>query len=165
MSKRITIGIPTFKRPREVFTLIRDLLSEGVSEFADIIVIDDGPTAETANLLEPMRSKIKFVQHDTNQGISKTFAEFFWLCQTEYLMITADDDEVLSAGVREVADFALSERPDFVSTAWLRDARTKRRLRTFSSRCDRRSNSFSTIPIRDTVKLLLNYFRCARRNP
>lgn len=126
MPKRITIGIPTCKRPREIFTLVRDLLSEGVSEFADIIVIDDGPTAETADLLEPMRSKIEFIQHDTNQGYCKTFAELFSLCQTEYMMITADDDEVLSAGLLEVTDFALSERPDFVSTAWLRDGRIHR---------------------------------------
>lgn len=112
----LTIGIPSYRRPAEVAALVEAMLAGGVGQVARILVIDDGPDAEVQAALAPFAGRIDLHVHETNRGYAATFADLFALCETPWLMVTADDDDPDAGEIRRVADL-LGEHPvDFAST-------------------------------------------------
>jgi glycosyltransferase involved in cell wall biosynthesis len=112
----LTIGIPSYRRPAEVATLVGDMLSGGVGDVARILVIDDGPDADVQAALAPFADRIHLHVHDENRGYAATFADLFELCETPWLMVTADDDTPDADEIRRTAELLQEHPVDFAST-------------------------------------------------
>ena len=123
----LTIGILTFRRPQDVARLVGGLLSGGVDGFARILVLDDGPDAQTQAALAPFADRITLIVHDVNRGYARSFCHLFALCETPYLMVTADDDVADADEIRRSAEMAARLAVDFAAPVFL-DA-TGRRYR------------------------------------
>lgn len=108
---------------------IVEILAHADSELVDIVVIDDGGTdGTTEKLLEDpeVASRVRVLRNVENLGYPGTFARLFRECETEYLMLTADDDRVTMENLRPLIEHLTRESPSFVSPQFLRDARVGR---------------------------------------
>ena len=101
MSAKITIGIPTFKRPdllkRALDSFIHDSIKDKL-EIKVIVSIDgiDEKYQEYKDLEKNFKSFnfLKFIFQTENLGGFKNFLFLRDECQTEYFMWLADDDEI-----------------------------------------------------------------------
>jgi glycosyltransferase involved in cell wall biosynthesis len=118
----LSIGIPSYNRAENVWSLLHELLAEPDSELVEIFVIDDGGSDGTyAKLAEDaIASRVRILRNDANLGFARTFARLFAECRTEYLMLMSDDDHVLVESLRPLLAYLGSERPAFVSPQFLR---------------------------------------------
>ena len=112
----LTIGIPSYRRPAEVAALVGDMLAGGVGEVAQILVIDDGPDRDVQAALAPFADRIALHVHEANRGYAATFADLFALCDTRWLMVTADDDTPDPDEIRRTAELLRAHPVDFAST-------------------------------------------------
>jgi len=124
--KKLTIAIPTYKRPDIVAALIHNCFEEKINDYAEILLIDDGPSEDLKVKLSEFIDKINFIVHEENKGYSNTFCELFENCHTEYILITADDDKIIPEGIVEINEFLNKNSFDFLSTRWLRNGKTYR---------------------------------------
>lgn len=124
--KKLTLCIPTYNRNKSVEALVESIISSGLLDSVSLIVIDDGSVDKTHELLKRKCSgfheSVKIIRYDTNKGMANGLFRFFEECQTEYLMMLADDDIVIPQGVRELIDYLEKRAPDFASTTWLANA-------------------------------------------
>ncbi len=130
---KLTIAIPTYNRCSSVCKLVSGIINEGLLEMVNIIVIDDGSSDQTYQSLQKFMgiTNLKLLGNEKNKGLAYTFLGLFEGCETDYLMIVADDDMIFGEGVRNLMPFLERVSPDFVSTAWLgvdgKTMRTKNR--------------------------------------
>lgn len=125
----LTIGIPTYNRGDDVRKTVVDILAHADSELVDIVVIDDGGTDGTYEKLagDPeIARRVKVLRNAENLGYAGTFARMFRECETDYLMLTADDDRVLMENLRPLIEHLTGEQPSFVSPQFLRETRIGR---------------------------------------
>lgn len=125
----LTIGIPTYNRAENVSQLLHQLLAEPISESVEIVVLDDGGTDDTYARLSDdpvIASRVRVLKNDTNLGYARTLARIFDECATEYLMLVADDDQVIVENLPGLLDHLSRERPSFVSPQFLLGARVQR---------------------------------------
>ncbi|WP_164743414.1 glycosyltransferase family 2 protein [Microbacterium sulfonylureivorans] len=125
----LTIGIPTYNRAEDVLSTVRDILAHADSDLVDIVVIDDGGSDGTfGRLMEDaeIARRVRVLRNDANLGYARTFARLFRECETEYLMLMADDDRVMMQSVRPLLDYLDRERPAFVSPQFIRESRVYR---------------------------------------
>ncbi|MDF2506538.1 MAG: glycosyltransferase [Microbacterium sp.] len=132
----LTIGIPTYNRAEDVRKTVTDILSHADSELVDIVVIDDGGSDGTYEKLREdpaMARRVRVLRNAENLGYAGTFARLFRECETEYLMLTADDDRVMMENLRALLDHLRQEKPVFVSPQFIRDSRVSRGRTTTGS--------------------------------
>lgn len=125
----LTIGIPTYNRAEDVRKTIADILAHPDSELVDIIVIDDGGTDGTFEKLgsDPaIATRVRVLENGENLGYAGTFVRLFRECETEYLMVTADDDRVIMENLRPLLEHVRQAEPAFVSPQFLRGSRVSR---------------------------------------
>ena len=101
MSAKITIGIPTFKRPDLLKRALDSFIHESIKDNIDIKVIVsvdgiDEKYNEYKDLEKSFQgfSFLKFIFHKENIGSLKNFYFLINECKTEYFMWLADDDEI-----------------------------------------------------------------------
>ena len=66
---RVSIIIPTFNRRGKVIQAISSVFHQSFSDH-EIIVVDDGSTDGTQSALTPFGSRIHYLKHTTNRGVS-----------------------------------------------------------------------------------------------
>jgi hypothetical protein len=94
----LSIGIPTHFRSTDLARLVEGL-RRAAPDLA-VTVIDDGPDAATESVLAAHVPPVRLIRHDRNQGYAQSLVELFETCETEYLLISADDDLCDAAGLR-----------------------------------------------------------------
>jgi len=97
MKVNITIGIPTHKRPKLLKRALNSLISNENINVKIIISVDGiDNTFEEYKLIEKSvfnKKNISFIYHKTRIGSLKNFLYLRDICDTEYFMWLADDDE------------------------------------------------------------------------
>ncbi len=95
---RVTVIIPTYNYGHFLATTLESVLCQEISDI-EIIVVDDGSTDDTKQVLEPYRPKIRYVYQDNaglssarNKGIKKSTGEF---------ILFLDADDLLSSNAIE----------------------------------------------------------------
>jgi glycosyltransferase involved in cell wall biosynthesis len=118
----LSICIPTYNRKKCVCALVNSIIESGLLSKIDLIVIDDGSSdntyAELQKLKYPSDVNARII-YQKNKGLANTLLSFFLECETEYLMVVADDDVILAEGIRGLINFLNEKNPDFVSPRWL----------------------------------------------
>jgi glycosyltransferase involved in cell wall biosynthesis len=90
MKKRFGILLPVFNRPDYARQAIDSVLSQTFSDY-ELIVIDDGSTDDTQNLLRSYGTKIKVIRQE-NQGPEVARNAGALSADTEYLAFLDSDD-------------------------------------------------------------------------
>jgi glycosyltransferase involved in cell wall biosynthesis len=125
MSAPVTVLIATFNRARFVVQAVESVLRQSVPP-SQVIVVDDGSTDHTADLLKPYLSRVEYVRKE-NGGKATALNLGLPRVRQEYLWIFDDDDVALPSALeshlatfdrRPAAHFTYSsyfegkERPD-----------------------------------------------------
>lgn len=87
---RICAVIPTFNRERLVVECLRSILLQ-TRPVDDIIVVDDGSTDNTLEVLDKFRGRIRVV-HQRNAGKAAALNTALRICDADYVWICDDDD-------------------------------------------------------------------------
>ena len=121
----LTIGIPTFNRVQGVTEHIKGLIGASVPEEAEILVIDNASTDGTFETLKEIcdGTPVRVLRNDRNLGFRGNFLRLFQECQTEYLLVTSDEDPVIAPNLGALIGFLLANKPLFVSPQYYRRER------------------------------------------
>ncbi|MBF0503854.1 MAG: glycosyltransferase [Candidatus Omnitrophica bacterium] len=90
MTPKVSVIIPTYNRGQYITQAIESVLSQTFLDY-EIIVIDDGSTDNTQEILKKYKNEIKSIRHE-NQGISKTRNSAINQSCGEYLAFLDSDD-------------------------------------------------------------------------
>ena len=92
MSVSISLVIPTYNRAHLIAETLDRALEQTV-KFAEIIVVDDGSTDDTATVLQPYTAQIRLirvanggVQAARNRGVAEASSEYVTLCDSDDLL-------------------------------------------------------------------------------
>jgi len=97
MSKRIMLGTPCFREGPE---LLRDAINSFLDPLVDVVVVDNGSSAECKDVLEEFAGKIEVIRNPENVYVNPAWNQIaarFLESDTEILVI-ANADAVLSPG-------------------------------------------------------------------
>lgn len=117
MNNKITIVIPTYKRPILLERALNSVISDHYK--FDILVSVNGKDEcyeeykITQKKFEVLKN-VKFFYQETNIGFFNNLNFLISECKTEYISILADDDESDVEGIVTIRNF-LAENNDFVS--------------------------------------------------
>jgi len=96
---RISFIVPTFNRAHFIAHSLASIISQ-MTDADEIIVIDDGSTDSTEDVVRAAGSRIRYVRQDNagksvalNRAMQMTGGQFIWIC---------DDDDLLRRGAVEL---------------------------------------------------------------
>lgn len=99
----LSIVTPTYNQSQYLEETIESVLGQ-INEFVEFIVINDGSTDETFQILERYREDITVI-HRENCGQSETL-NFGWsICNGKYLTYLSSDDVLYKDSLKSVLDF------------------------------------------------------------
>lgn len=125
MEASLTLAIPTFNRALDAARLAEQIApwTEAAGLTVSAVFYDDGSSDDTSDLLQRYRGPhLEVVRNDTNIGYAKTLIRALSECDTEWVMLVADDDVLAPepGHFQAFLDWLAAEQPDFVCTQWLR---------------------------------------------
>jgi hypothetical protein len=114
----LTIGIPTFNRGDVACQRIANLAASGATRSVDVVVIDDAsPDGTYDSLVEAVgHADVKVLRNPERVGYARNFMRLFDECQTEYLLVTSDDDVLVPERLPGLLALLADRAPLFVST-------------------------------------------------
>src|SRR5437867_1504366 len=107
---KVSVIIPTFNRAAMVCETIESVLAQTYKDF-EIIVIDDGSTDNTREMLKQFGSKIKYI-YQNNQGQAMAMNNGIKISEGEYFANIGDDDLWLPEFL-EYQTAVLDKNPEF----------------------------------------------------
>jgi len=113
---KVSIVMPTFNQSKYIKESIRSVLDQSFRDF-ELIIVNDGSTDETKNIIDNIRdSRIKII-HKENGGTGSALNVGFSVCKGEYETWIASDNKYYTQALREMVMF-LDTHPeiDFVYT-------------------------------------------------
>jgi glycosyltransferase involved in cell wall biosynthesis len=117
----LTIGIPTYNRPKKVEELL-DHLSAGLeAQRFNVLLVDDGDNPETLAVARKYmdRPGFTYLKNETNLGYARSFLRLIEECPSEYLLVTGDDDLVETRSLKIIEAALKDKQLDFVCPIYL----------------------------------------------
>lgn len=96
----ISIIIPTYNYAHFLPLAIDSILNQTYKNY-EIIVVDDGSTDNTQQVIKKYLKKINYIRHKTNKGISEAMNTGIRAAKSKYINITQADDIMLPAFLNE----------------------------------------------------------------
>ncbi|MBM2835200.1 MAG: glycosyl transferase [Candidatus Brocadiaceae bacterium] len=90
---QVSVVIPTYNRAPYVIMAIESVLAQSYQDY-EIIVVDDGSTDGTRDVLEPYRDRIRYMYQD-NKGVSAARNTGIQESRGEWIAFLDSDDEWL----------------------------------------------------------------------
>ncbi len=106
---KVSVIIPTYNRANYICETIDSVLSQTFKDF-EIIIVDDGSTDHTRDVLEKYRDRINY-HYQVNEGAGAARNKAISLSRGEYLGFI-DDDDLWLPNKLEVQVKELDENPD-----------------------------------------------------
>lgn len=125
---RLGIGIPTYFRSADVMRLVEGL--RRAAPELPVTVIDDGPDPATQQALAAYEPGLTLIGHPQNRGYAQSFVELLESCDTDYLLISADDDLCDPDGLQQAQSQLETLRPDFAAPRFFDAAGRQKRGRS-----------------------------------
>src|SRR4051794_19174370 len=89
----LTIAIPTYERAASVEAAIQDALGGVDDGQVEVLVIDDGSRDATFETIRPYaRAGVRVLRNEQNQGYAATLCRLVRETETEWVLVSADDD-------------------------------------------------------------------------
>ncbi len=102
-NKKLTIGVPTFNRKNRLRDQLEKLVSQDLTDVYEILIVDNASDYSIENLIHDIDcSKIRLVQNKFNIKMSSNMQMPFLHCETDWLWLLSDDDEVLPNSIEAV---------------------------------------------------------------
>lgn len=127
----VTIGVPAYRRFDSLVKLIRQIkASEVIRKNCKVLVINDSGAAYNnqqyrdffkAETCVDDSFDCRYIENANNIGYPKTLIRLFEECDTEFLLMMADDDLMIDEYFDEVLELLTNIKPDIASTQWLRN--------------------------------------------
>ncbi|MEG4985859.1 glycosyltransferase [Microcoleus sp. BR0-C5] len=115
---RVSVIIPTYNCERYILKAVESVLSQSYENW-EIIVVDDGSTDNTSQVLAPYLDLIQYIYQD-NQGAALARNRACKLARGEFLAFLDADDFFLPEKLeKQVACFDADPTLDLVQTGWL----------------------------------------------
>lgn len=113
---RISIVIPTYKRPHLLPRAIASVLAQDVNDF-EVLVVDDEPNPEAAEAVAKIDDqRVRYIAHEQNRGLSAARNTGIAAATSPYITFLDDDDEFMPGRLR-LHIKALDEAPANVAVA------------------------------------------------
>ncbi len=107
----ISVVIPTYNRARYLFKAIDSVLAQTYKNY-EIIIVDDGSTDNTVEVVQPYLSRIKYIYQD-NKGVSSARNTGIRAAKRKWIAFLDSDDEWLPRKL-EFQMIDLQQFPDAV---------------------------------------------------
>lgn len=129
---QLTIGFPTYMRRDAIVARLKTLLADPLAKDLPILVIDNGSTDGTFDAIQAQcqSPRLTLLKNDRNIGIVRNLTRLVRECQTEYLLLMSDEDELLTTHLGELLNLLSTERPLFVSPQAIIDGKMYRGVET-----------------------------------
>jgi len=116
----LTLGIPTYNRKDVIVERVKELINSSAYDLVEILIIDnDSPDGTFEHLKEICDgTPIRVLKNSKNIGFRGSFIRLFEECQTEYLIISSDEDLLILNSVNSLIKFLKKYKPLFVSTQY-----------------------------------------------
>jgi len=113
----LTIGIPTYRRCATVARRVSELLSVGLPSGVDVLVLDNASPDRTFDVLSERcaGTLVRVLRNDRNIGFAGSFLRLFQEASGEYLLVSSDEDRVLTDALPALLDFCAAKSPSLVS--------------------------------------------------
>jgi glycosyltransferase involved in cell wall biosynthesis len=117
----LTIAIPTYNRPNEIRKLINDIAMSGGGQDVSYSIVDDGSDVpiEPGDLPDK-ESNLTIRRNAINSGYARTFARLLEESESEFVLLTADDDVIDFEILPIFLSWLTDTKADFISTQWRR---------------------------------------------
>ena len=119
---KISVIVPVHNGEKYLFNCITSIINQSFDDL-EIIVIDDGSTDNSYNILNKLKEKypqIKIVQNNENLGISTTRNKGIQQASGEYISFVDDDDYLNPSMYQDMYQDACSNNfPDIITTGFL----------------------------------------------
>jgi glycosyltransferase involved in cell wall biosynthesis len=117
MKPLLTIAIPTYNRATKLRAQLERLLPQLHPEVR-VCVYDNASTDDTRQVVEPFLSKgVFYFCAGFNGGGNLNFLRCFEGCETEWLWILSDDDQISATAVKDAVELVKGCRADFIHTS------------------------------------------------
>lgn len=101
---KITVAIPTYNRDEYLRQAIASVLADKDVDF-ELAIIDTASPVDVKTIVESFNDKrLNYFYYPENLGMVGAGNKCIELCQTEYLMLLADDDRLLPGGLKKLYD-------------------------------------------------------------
>ncbi|MBE3145215.1 MAG: glycosyltransferase [Planctomycetes bacterium] len=164
----LTIGVPTFNRKEVICRFVNHVLTSGLQQYAKILIIDnDSPDGSYERLTELCHgTAIRLLRNSRNIGYCGNFLRLFEECDTEYLLISSDEDDVIKEQLEYLLVYLNKERPLFISPQVFREGhlyRGRNRTKVIEPE-DFRNASFYISGLVYNVPASRNALRCFHKH-
>lgn len=106
----VTVAIPTYNRSALLRLSLKSALTQDYPNFG-VLVIDNASTDDTELVVQSFADpRVTYVRNETNIGLFRNWNKAIALNSSPYLTILQDDDELLTAFIRESVN-ALDANP------------------------------------------------------
>lgn len=98
----LSFVIPTYNRSEKIVRAVESILRQpNWSDYAEIVVVDDGSTDNTASVLEDYVNKkqIRLIRHDSNKGVAQAKNTGILHANYQYVVLLDSDDLLRENGV------------------------------------------------------------------
>lgn len=107
---RVSVIIPTYNMASYLVDAVRSAIDD-TSVDREIIVVDDGSTDASAEMIKPYLEQIRYIRKDPNAGLAEARNTAIEAAQGEYLRLL-DADDVLVRGSLAQQAAVLDRQPD-----------------------------------------------------
>jgi glycosyltransferase involved in cell wall biosynthesis len=117
----LTIAIPTFDRRDSVCARLRELVQFNGNEKIKVLISDnnsnDGTFSELEQIVLTNRQNfdVRLNRNNSNLGAAENYFKLFELCDTEYILLMSDEDELIDSSLNKLFRVIAEYRPNFVS--------------------------------------------------
>lgn len=121
---KISVIIPTYNRAQTILRAVESVLKQSYRPF-EIIVVNDGGTDETVELLQPFENQITLVSQ-SNKGVSSARNRGIDVAKGEWIALLDSDDEWLPGQLKNQAGyFESNPQLDIFQSAeiWIRNGK------------------------------------------
>jgi glycosyltransferase involved in cell wall biosynthesis len=101
---KLTIGIPTYNRPKELESLLKSIYKNNLSNLEEIIIIDNCSNYDIDSLVKNFGNKVRLIRNNFNIGQAVNMSFPFLHCKTKWLWIIGDDDQTLKSSISTILD-------------------------------------------------------------
>jgi glycosyltransferase involved in cell wall biosynthesis len=125
MKKILTIGIPSYDRISELTKLVTQIYDNNLFKYLNLLIVDDGKQKKIRRHFRSdyphIYQHIKILENEGNLGYASTFLRILDECETDYLLMMADDDFIDPDNIEPLINYINNNAPDFISPQFFRN--------------------------------------------
>jgi len=161
IDKDVTVAIPTYNGANFIENAIKSVLIQNVKP-AFINIIDDASTDRTVDVVREIQVKypeIKLIINSINLGYQRNWNKCFETCNTKYLLILHQDDQLKYNAINTLKEFLLNN-PEYALVGGYEDVKNRERA-IISKNTQKSTYKYEKGQIYEFVKNHNSYITCS----